>query len=73
MAGRPGVLGTWRLVAWKGVMLPGVTQGSNPDLLHCRQILYYLSHQGQAGQDRGLWSRHLKRRKEGALKILGLA
>ena len=22
------------------------TQGSNPDLLHCRQILYYLSHQG---------------------------
>ena len=22
------------------------TQGSNPGLLHCRQILYYLSHQG---------------------------
>ena len=22
------------------------TQGSNPDLLHCRQILYHLSHQG---------------------------
>ena len=22
------------------------TQGSNPDLLHCRQILYCLSHQG---------------------------
>ena len=23
-----------------------MTQGSNPDLLHCRQILYHLSHQG---------------------------
>ena len=22
------------------------TQGSNPGLLHCRQVLYYLSHQG---------------------------
>ena len=22
------------------------TQGSNPDLLHCRRILYFLSHQG---------------------------
>ena len=22
------------------------TQGSNPDLLHCRQILYHLSHKG---------------------------
>ena len=22
------------------------TQGSNPGLLHCRQILYYLSHKG---------------------------
>ena len=22
------------------------TQGLNPDLLHCRQILYHLSHQG---------------------------
>jgi len=22
------------------------TQGLNPGLLHCRQILYYLSHQG---------------------------
>ena len=24
-----------------------LTQGSNPDLLHCRQILYQLSHQGK--------------------------
>ena len=29
-------------------LLQGIflTQGSNPGLLHCRQILYYLSHQG---------------------------
>ena len=26
----------------RGVVFP--TQGSNPDLLHCRQILYHLSH-----------------------------
>ena len=25
------------------------TQGSNPGLLHCRQILYHLSHQGRPG------------------------
>ena len=25
------------------------TQGSNPDLLHCRQILYHLSHLGSPG------------------------
>ena len=37
-----------RLLEWvaipssRGVFL---TQGSNPGLLHCRQILYYLSHQ----------------------------
>ena len=30
------------------VLLQGIflTQGSNPGLLHCRQILYHLSHQG---------------------------
>ena len=29
-------------------LLPGIfpTQGSNPGLLHCRRILYCLSHQG---------------------------
>ena len=29
-------------------LLQGIflTKGSNPDLLHCRQIIYYLSHQG---------------------------
>ena len=25
-----------------------LTQGSNPGLLHCRQILYHLSHQGRS-------------------------
>ena len=31
------------------VLLEGVfpTQGSNPHLPHCRQILYHLSHQGR--------------------------
>ena len=35
-----------RILKW--VVLQGIflTQGSNPDLLHCRQILYRLSHQG---------------------------
>ena len=30
------------------ILLQGIfpTQGLNPDLLHCRQILYHLSHQG---------------------------
>ena len=27
------------------------TQGSNPGLLHCRQILSYLSHQGSHGYE----------------------
>ena len=35
---------------WSGLhsLLPGIilTQGSNPSLLHCREILYHLSHQG---------------------------
>ena len=32
------------------------SQGSNPGLLHCRRILYQLSHQGslQEGQERAL-------------------
>ena len=33
----------------RGIFL---TQGSNPCLLHCRQILYHLSHQGSPGQGR---------------------
>ena len=35
---------------WSGLLFPspGIfpTQGSNPGLLHCRQILYHLSYQG---------------------------
>jgi len=27
------------------------TKGSNPDLLHCRQILYRLSHQGNSKKE----------------------
>ena len=30
----------------QGILL---TQGSNPGLLHCRCILYHLSHQGKPG------------------------
>ena len=34
---------------WSGLPFPSpgdLLQGSNPGLLHCRQILYHLSHQG---------------------------
>ena len=35
---------------WSGLPFPSLgiflTQGSNPSLLHCRQILYHLSHKG---------------------------
>ena len=32
-------------------LLQGIfpTQGSNPDLLHCKRILYHLRHQGSPG------------------------
>ena len=40
---------------WVGchALLQGIfpTQGSNPGLLHCRQILYHLSHQGNHSLD----------------------
>ena len=38
-----------RILEWVAIfLLQGIfpTQESNPDLLHCRQILYHLSHQG---------------------------
>ena len=40
-------------------LLQGIflTQGSNPGLLHCRQILYHLSHQGNPNK---LWFNFLK-------------
>ena len=46
-------MGFFRLEYWSGLPFPsqGIfpTQGSNPGLLHCRQILYHLSHQGRPG------------------------
>ena len=38
---------------WGGLPFPSpgdLTQGLNPGLLHCRQILYHLSHQGSPKQ-----------------------
>ena len=38
-----------RMLEWVAIsFIRGIflTQGSNPNLLHCRQILYRLSHQG---------------------------
>ena len=49
----------WTLCPWNSLgknteesshsLLQGIfpTQGSNPGLLHCRRILYHLSHQGK--------------------------
>ena len=44
-------------------LLQGIfpTQGSNPGLAHCRQILHHLSHQGSSGQG-GLLSLFYRRR-----------
>ena len=41
-----------RILEWAGIPFSRgifLTQGSNPHLLHCRQILYHLSHQGSPG------------------------
>ena len=38
-----------RMLEWVGISFSKqifLTQGLNPGLLHCRQILYHLSHQG---------------------------
>ena len=37
-----------RTLEWAQALFQGIvpTQGSNPGLLHCRQILYHLTHQG---------------------------
>ena len=36
-----------RILEWVAVPFSrGLTQGSNPGLLHCRRILYHLSHEG---------------------------
>ena len=43
-------------------LLQGIfpTQGSNPSLLHCRQILYHLSHQGSPFKIRPLFQDNIK-------------
>ena len=35
-----------RILEWEALLQIFLTQGSNLGLLHCRQILYCLSHQG---------------------------
>ena len=50
-----GILQT-RILVWVAIPFSRAssqTQGSNPGLLHCRRILYQLSHQGE-GQE--YWS-----------------
>ena len=42
----PLSLGFSRQAYWSGLLFPIPTQGLNPGLLHYRQILYCLSHQG---------------------------
>ena len=46
-----------RQQAWSRLLFPApgdlLTQGLNPGLLHCRQILYCLSHQGDPGSEQG--------------------
>ena len=39
-----------RVLEWVAIPFSRIfpTQGSNPGLLHCRQMLYHLSHQGRA-------------------------
>ena len=40
------------VLEWVAVSSPGdlPTQGMNPGLLHCRQMLYHMSHQGSSGK-----------------------
>ena len=41
-----------KILEWVAILFSKIfpTQGSNPGLLHCRQILYILSHLGSPGQ-----------------------
>ena len=39
------------------------TQGLNPGLLHCRQMLYQLSHKGSPGKIKGKRKRELQRQR----------
>ena len=40
-----------RILEWVAISSSGDLQGSNPDLLHCRQFLYHLSHQGSLSEN----------------------
>ena len=46
---------------WSGLPFPSLgiflTQGLNPGHLHCRQMLYHLSHQGSGKGGLKLWNR----------------
>ena len=59
----PLSMGFSRQEYWVGchALLQGIflTQGSNPGLLHCRQILYCLSHQG-IGDSIAYWCENIK-------------
>ena len=47
----PAIWETWvRSLVWEDPLEKGIfpAQGLNPGLLHCRQIVYQLSHQGSS-------------------------
>ena len=47
----------WLAISFSRGIFP--TQGSNLGLLHCRQILYHLGHQGESRLKRGVQTRDL--------------
>ena len=59
---------------WSGQPFPSpgdlLNPGSNPGLLHCRQILYELSHQGSPSLTIGNFSHHFMFLKTFALLFL---
>ena len=60
-----------RILEWVAMSSSRVsswTQGSNPGLLHCRQIFYHLSHKGKSKE----WCRHVKRTLKPASKSFPL-
>ena len=52
----PLLMGFPKQEYWSGLLLQGLflTQGSNPGLLYCRQILYCLSHQRSPEETQGV-------------------
>ena len=69
--------GFYRQAYWSGChfFLQGIfpTQGSNPGLLHCRQTLYYLSHQGSPPIIKAIYSWwNIHELKEGSVSSAGL-